>query len=468
MKYSVPRKYHYRIHHVRPRFKNNVEEVLLFIANAISSTDPLSTEAFKTFLNAEIRKFPGNQNKKLKTIDNWRTEISALFSLYFDRKGFSHPSSLAVDLGEGQDLTKFFKYFLFTFQYPRGHIKAEKVQDLLNRKILFHPANYFLRVMANLCNFEKKEGYLTKGEACHMIFNDLRATKDFKYEKTKEVARRIVENRKSKIEYNLAGDVIRYAGDILDYMVLGNLLKDFGGKFFLNKIESRTIKKFTQNKKYFQYRSNDLDTISSDEKNWVGYVCGPVDKKRFETDVLTFIAKDEAEYKELVRRTSYIQTTDIPKKGARAKDIGDYGESLIHGHECMFLKINGRKDLIRLVQCIPDRFATGYDIQSVELDETKKYIEVKSTISNKKLTFNKFKLTKNELGSAQTLGKHYFVYRLQIVNRKNGEKPSTKPFVIRDPIKLFKNNEIKIDITTGEVNLGSYGGQLQELLYWKD
>ncbi len=65
------------------------------------------------------------------------------------------------------------------------------------------------------------------------------------------------------------------------------------------------------------------------------------------------------------------------------KDIGDIGESLVHGHECMRMKLGGREDLIHLIKRIPTQFAVGYDISSVELNECKRYIEVKTTISSK-------------------------------------------------------------------------------------
>ena len=466
MKHNIPNQFFYRIHHVRPRFKSNVEEVLLFMANTIVSKGRLLSGDFKKFLNEEITKFPGNQNKTLKTIQNWRTEISALFSLYFDKGKYSIPSALAKDLGEDQDLTRFFKYFLFTFQYPGGHIKAKEVQNLIEQKILFHPTNYFLRVLQDLCNIAKKEGYLTKGEACHMIFNDLRATRDSKYKNTKNIAHRIFKNRKSHVEYDLSGDIIRYAGDILDYMTLANLLKSFGGKFYQNSSESKAIKKFISNKNYFLYKKPDLKKITLEEKCWVQYVSGYVDKKIFGTDILAFISEDEKEYKKLLERTAHIKKIKLRKGTSRVKDIGDYGESLVHGHECMFLKINDREDLINLVKCIPNHFAVGYDIQSVNLDETRKYIEVKSTISSKKLTFNRFKLTKNEIRSAQTLGENYFVYRLRI-SKQSGKNPMTELTIIKNPIKLFKENKINLDLVNGDVNLGIYQGEEQELLFWK-
>ena len=47
MKYSIPNDFYFRLHHVRPRFKNDVESVLLFMANEISKIPSLPKEDFK-------------------------------------------------------------------------------------------------------------------------------------------------------------------------------------------------------------------------------------------------------------------------------------------------------------------------------------------------------------------------------------------------------------------------------------
>ncbi|HBB6940326.1 TPA: DUF3883 domain-containing protein [Legionella pneumophila] len=466
MIYETPSNYYFRIHHVRPRFKNNVEQVILYIADAICYPEFSNKNEFTKYLIEQIYKFPGNATKKLKTIQNWRTEISALFGLYSDSLSEVYISPLAVDLSENQDLTKFFKYFLYTFQYPGGHIKPHEIQRQLENGVLFNPARYFLKVIKELANFQKSEAYLTKGEACHMIFNDLRAIQDYEMKNVESIANRIHLNRLNKIEYVLKGDTIRYAGDILDYMVLANLVKNYAGKFYINSSESKTITHFINNRDYFVYEDGlNLYEIGKREIDWVQYTASFVQEKLFETDVLAFIASDEKEYEKLQERTKYIQHAEIPSQGTRTKEIGDYGESLVYGHECMFLKLHDREDLIHWVQCIPNHFAVGYDIQSVDINEIKKFIEVKSTISKNKLTFNRFKLTKSELSSAQTMGENYYIYRLQITNVDN--KPVVYLSVIRNPLALFKKDMIDIDLSTGEINLKSYTGEAVELLKWK-
>ena len=73
MEYKVPNQFYFRIHHVRPRFKNDVENVLIFVAESIAKLKPMPEVDFAQSLNQAIYGYPGNANKELKTINNWRT-----------------------------------------------------------------------------------------------------------------------------------------------------------------------------------------------------------------------------------------------------------------------------------------------------------------------------------------------------------------------------------------------------------
>ena len=77
--YKIPNKYYHRLHQVRPRFKNDIENVLLYVASEISKLGSQQIEVFNQNLFNAIRLYTGNATKTDKTIDNWRTEISALF-----------------------------------------------------------------------------------------------------------------------------------------------------------------------------------------------------------------------------------------------------------------------------------------------------------------------------------------------------------------------------------------------------
>ena len=135
---------------------------------------------------------------------------------------------------------------------------------------------------------------------------------------------------------------------------------------------------------------------------------------------------------------------------------------MIVGHESMRIKQGGREDLIHLIKKIPTAFAVGYDIQSVELDAKKRYIEVKSTISNKSITFYNFHLTPNEWSTAETLQDAYFVYRLMISKRER------KLFIIKNPVKQYKQDNLKMSPRNGaDIIFTERAGDWNKLLIWK-
>ena len=77
--YKIPDEFFFRIHHVRPRFKGDIENVLIYMAEEIAKVGEKPTSEFVSEINAAIYQYPGNAHRALKTINNWRTEISALF-----------------------------------------------------------------------------------------------------------------------------------------------------------------------------------------------------------------------------------------------------------------------------------------------------------------------------------------------------------------------------------------------------
>ena len=76
--YSIPSEYYFRIHHVRPRFKGDIENVLIYFAEELTAIGELPVDEFVSMVNAAIYRYPGNAHRELKTINNWRTEISSL------------------------------------------------------------------------------------------------------------------------------------------------------------------------------------------------------------------------------------------------------------------------------------------------------------------------------------------------------------------------------------------------------
>ena len=279
MEYKIPEQFYFRIHHARPRFKNDVENVLIFVAENIAKLDPMSEADFAQRLNQAIYGYPGNAHKELKTINNWRTEISSLFGfVQHNDNDIAEAGRRAKELAEDGDLVAFFKTYLYSFQYPGAHIKSHAILEQIEHGIHFKPAQYILRLLTHIKTAEGANIGLTKGEICHCVFNDLRVTRDG--EDVSLVWERIKTNRKNKLTYDMTGDVIRYAGDIVDYMEIANLLKTWDSRtYYLNDLETETITKFIESKEWFSgydrmiaRKQGSLDAINNVYSDWFAYV----------------------------------------------------------------------------------------------------------------------------------------------------------------------------------------------------
>lgn len=470
--YRTPEKHYFRLHHCRPRFKNNIENVLIYVASEISRIGVCKKEEFISELNKAIFMFPGNVKKTAKTINNWRTEISSLFGFVLSDGGYSQASPIAKYLATEQDLIEFFKYFLYFFQYPGGHTKPHETVEFIKNGVSFKPAKYILSVLVTAENNGTRRFGLDKGEVTHCIFNDLRVTRDGK--PASEIVALIEKNRLRNIKYEMQGDVTRYAKDILDYMVLANLLVERpDGRYYINRSEKIAIERFLASEKYFtgyevfKGKTRILtQEVRQVQYNWFKYVNQEIGGETFKSDILTYLDGGRESAQSLSGSTiieEIYKLLESEKQMPTTKQIGDTGENLVYGHECQRLKDNDREDLIHLVNLIPSSFAVGYDIQSVELDENKRYIEVKTTLSNRELIINSFQLTPNEWKTAETLKERYFVYRLMI------NRSGVKLFVIKDPVGKYKKDKLSMVPRDGaEIRYNpEISGTYEELLLWR-
>lgn len=487
--YQIPDKYWFRIHFVRPRFKSNIENVLLYMANECCRIPRCSCSEYnKRYFNA-IKMFPGNIGMTRKTLDNWRTEIPALFGFYKENKetDITETTQMAVFLHENQDLTQFLRLFLYLFQFPGGHMKAVDVKDIIYNNIKFKPARILIQVLlaGNSILSEQdssKEMSISAEEATYCIFNDIRVTSGTV--SANEIAQTILNNRKNKLKYynpkdkkirsltgtpRTKGDVTRYAKDILDYMEIANLLIKTNGYYYLKGNEMVAIQNFRDDKTWFKgydslYGKKDIETVelTKIEQEWFEYVNNSMRPELFKTDVKAMFCQ-----KNIVDVVFDDRIKEVVASDDRTmKDIGNLGEAMICGHEKMRLKINGYEDFVRLVQIVDSpSYHPGFDIDSYEADGTEahRYIEVKTTISKKKIQMFGFHMSPNEWRVAGTIKEHYCIYRLML------SEQDKILYILRNPVSLYKADQIEAEPRNGmEISFSTELFKPTELLTWKE
>lgn len=483
--YQIPDEYWKRIHFVRPRFKSNIENVLLYMASECCRIPTSTCEKYNEAYYNAIRMFPGNLGATRKTLDNWRTEIPALFGFYTENKqnNVTVTSKMAEFLNDNQDLTQFLKFFLLTFQFPGGHLKAKDTKELIDCGIRFKPAQMILKVlMAGNTLLANKEMSLNAEEATYCLFNDLRVTTG---KQTPHVTAEIIlKNRMEKLKYynkkdpkifsskgvaRSLGDVTRYAGDILDYMVLADLLVKHNGYYYLKPNEKETIETFITDKSFFTgyetfYGEIDytLSEIAAVEPQWYEYVNNSLNPDLFKTDISQFLQPSteiQVVYDERIKDL-------ISQEEIKTKDIGNIGESLVYGHEKMRLKLAGYEHMLHRVQIVDSpSYHPGFDIDSLEGDGSNdhRYIEVKTTISKKKLQMYGFHMSPNEWDVAGTHKEHYCVYRLMI------SLLDKTLYIFRNPVGLYKQDLIEASPRNGmEISFDINNFEKTELLTWQD
>ena len=453
--YKIPREYFHRIHHVRPRFKSSLEDVLLFVAERIARIEPMPVEAFEARLFSDLRSYPGNLAKTTKTINNWRTEISSLFGFVVQSGGTEQPGAVATRLAESGDLVEFFRRFLLTFQYPGGHVKPKTVAEQIECGIRFHPAKFIIEMFfaGNDVVEEGKEFSVSSAEITHCVFNDLRVTSSHD-RGPRDCVELIIANRKARVAYDSSGDVVRYAQDILDYLVVAGILDRrstnlryyFGdGSGLIADAIVQNASFFTGYDRFYGTRNIELREVQSVEPEWFDFVNESVDESIFAVDLDRFLEREIA---------PGVGLDDLVEGIRRAldgttKDIGLAGESLTISYEQNRLSGLGLDELARKVVKIPDHFGLGYDIQSFEgierESDRKKLIEVKTTRSHGVLKTLSFVLTPNEWGTAKSSGDSYYVFRIMLAG------DNIRTFVIRDPFGQYVKNRLDMRPANGAI-----------------
>jgi Restriction endonuclease BpuJI - N terminal/Domain of unknown function (DUF3883) len=459
--YEVPQKHFFRLHHVRPRFKSDLESVLLFFCENVCLIGPSKNADFAKKLVQLIRQYPGNATKSQKTIQNWRTEISAIFGLVTRNGLYREAGTYAHRLATSQDLVEFFRYFLLTFQYPGGHLKPASVQEQILNGVRFHPARFIIDMLHEGERLVGDKSFsISAAELTHCAFNDLRVTATHELN-AKDVAELILINRARHLSYDETGDVTRYAKDILDYLNYANLLvfSDLTKRYALDPITAAAridlrekAVDFNGYAHLYSKKSVSLQEIAEIEEEWFDFVNEDRTSSPFAENLRDVLAEalagDSTEASTLASNGNLNFTEEVQALidgferalSGDAGAIGRAGESLTISHEKHRLANLGRADLVDGVKKIPDQFGVGYDIKSYEGNaklgeiDSDRYIEVKTTRSHQMLRV--FKLTGREFGSAKTLKDAYYIYRIMIV------RDGVRLFVIRNPFQLWADDAL--------------------------
>lgn len=127
------------------------------------------------------------------------------------------------------------------------------------------------------------------------------------------------------------------------------------------------------------------------------------------------------------------------------KEIGKQGELIVFEEEKRRLIKAKCPDLAKKVDHISLKDdSAGYDILSFRKDDSKKYIEVKSTEEHFSGKRTEFEITATQVDASKTYGDNYYIYRVFDVASK-------KP-----PIKIIKNPYKKIKLEPKVYNAAIY------------
>ena len=191
----------------------------------------------------------------------------------------------------------------------------------INNGIRFKPAQFIIRVLlaGNKLLAEQgieKEMSVSDEEATYCILNDLQVTTGKR--PPEEVAEIILCNRKNKLCYynrndsrifnskgrpRTKGDVVRYAGDIMDYMEIASMLeRRLDGYFILKPDSLPDITAFVQDTSYFggyesYYGVENLTPamLAPVEDDWFVYVNSLLDPEKFKTAIRALVSTSELE-----------------------------------------------------------------------------------------------------------------------------------------------------------------------------
>jgi len=176
------------------------------------------------------------------------------------------------------------------------------------------------------------------------------------------------------------------------------------------------------------------------DKDFLTVSLPPIEDIKAEEIQLEF---DEAQQLKAPNKNIGVAKPNYEEIHERNNRLGKRGENIVYNFEKDFLNKNGL-DVNEVEHSSLNDDRLGYDIKSIELDKTTKYIEVKSTRNSVDNTT--FYLTENERIKGEEL-QNYYIY---IVYEAHTKKP--KIWKIRNPFQKI-NKSIKLEPTNYRVTI---------------
>ena len=422
------------------------------------------------------RRLPHLSAASDKTVDNYFTEVTSLFSLYVIEDEIAVAGKNATRLGENQNVFEFFLHHLLRFQFPGGHITPEAAIDNARHGIHFKPGRFFIELLLagqKILGSDHAFG-ISPAEATWYGTNDLAVLRGQK--SAHDVAKRILANRRLEdvdlevphnyLEYGLTrglltapGDFVRHARDCLTMLEYAQLAtKAVDGYRYLKPNAYEAITQILEDESWFDgYSSFVGDDPTPEEKDdlrsdWLAYanswspegeivIAGSSTPAVVHSDALPTLVSGIAE-----PPVSPSWLDDESSGGLTPNQIGQIGEEIAMRHEVAKLRNAGRADLAKQVRKIPDHFGVGYDINSWDVHGNRISIEVKTTASLNAMRVNSLTLTPSEWKAAEQIGLSYLVYRLVLASEEG-----VTLMVLADPVNRYKRGELDMTPRDGAI-----------------
>ena len=163
----------YRCEIIRGKSKSQIDYLLSAYSKVLNSICPCPQQDFETLFNDGFAEYLSVTERKKKTFDNHRTEVSGkLFGMYFfANDGKVYISQRTRKYLKDKNKSAFFKDLCYKMQFPNGMQKPKPtVIEKVNDKISLRPNAFILKLLL----VSREEGVeITQKEIAYYVLNSL-------------------------------------------------------------------------------------------------------------------------------------------------------------------------------------------------------------------------------------------------------------------------------------------------------